>query len=211
MGTNENFIDAFLLFLFFLLFRLFSPFFEDGWGIDDCVQLTVLLYRDNMDAFRWWSIAGIGRMIDVTDIGIEIGEERIVRWNGMRKKIVKIRKIVHRKFFSMQMCYFIIARFFFYFKEKIKDTFVCWKRINNKYFNYLKIAWKSRNIVNILNCYWNTTYFNISLIHLFFTYLHKYNISLVASFTTLNFPIVNNCRSITHCNLEKVATKLRKL
>lgn len=66
-----------------------------------------------MDAFRWWSIAGIGRMIDVTDIGTEIGEERIVRRNGMRKKIVKIRKIVHRKFFSMQMRDFIIARFFF--------------------------------------------------------------------------------------------------
>lgn len=113
MGTNENFIDAFLPFLFFLLFRLFPPFFEDGWGIDDCVQLTVLLYRGNMDAFQWWSIAGIGRMIDVTDIGTEIGEERIVRRNGMRKKIVKIRKIVHRKFFSMQMRDFIIARFFF--------------------------------------------------------------------------------------------------
>lgn len=66
-----------------------------------------------MDAFQWWSIAGIGRMIDVTDIGTEIGEERIVRRNGMRKKIVKIRKIVHRKFFSMQMRDFIIARFFF--------------------------------------------------------------------------------------------------
>lgn len=66
-----------------------------------------------MDAFRWWSIAGIGRMIDVTDIGTEIGEERVVRRNGMRKKIVKIRKIVHRKFFSMQMRDFIIARFFF--------------------------------------------------------------------------------------------------
>lgn len=66
-----------------------------------------------MDAFRWWSIAGIDRMIDVTDIGTEIGEERIVRRNGMRKKIVKIRKIVHRKFFSMQMRDFIIARFFF--------------------------------------------------------------------------------------------------
>lgn len=26
------------------------------------------------------------------------------------------------------------------------------ERINNKYFNYLQIAWKSRNVANILNC-----------------------------------------------------------
>lgn len=49
-----------------------------------------------MDAFRWRSIAGIGRMIDVIDIGTEIESvcwRKIVRWNGMWEKVVKIRKI----------------------------------------------------------------------------------------------------------------------
>lgn len=81
-----------------------------------------------MDAFRWRSIAGIGRMIDVIDIGTEIESvcwRKIVRWNGMWEKVVKIRKIDYRKFFSIQLCYFIVARFFFmFYKEKIEDTFV---------------------------------------------------------------------------------------
>lgn len=46
--------------------------------------------------------------------------------NGMWEKIVKIRKIVYRKFFSIQLRYFIVARFFIIllFKKKIKDAFV---------------------------------------------------------------------------------------
>lgn len=36
-----------------------------------------------MDAFRWRSIAGFGRMIDVTDIGteIELEKNRETEWN----------------------------------------------------------------------------------------------------------------------------------
>lgn len=131
---------------FFLFFSSFSSYFEDGWGIDDCVHLTVLLYRGNMDAFRWRSIAGIGRMIDVIDIGTEIESvcwRKIVRRNGMWEKVVKIRKIDYRKFFSIQLCYFIVARFFFlcFIRKRLK--ILSFERVNNnKYFNYLKIASK---------------------------------------------------------------------
>lgn len=71
-GNKWEFHRCLSSFPFFFFFFFFPPYFENGWEIDDCVQLTVLLYRDNIDAFRWWSIAGIGRMIDVTDIGTEI-------------------------------------------------------------------------------------------------------------------------------------------
>lgn len=130
---------------FFFFFSSFSSYFEDGWRIDDCVHLTVLLYRGNMDAFRWRSIAGIGRMIDVIDIGTEIESvcwRKIVRRNGMWEKVVKIRKIDYWKFFSIQLCYFIVARFFLCFIRK-RLKILSFERVNNnKYFNYLKIASK---------------------------------------------------------------------